>query len=791
MINKTNKTLSILLISILSFLLFTMPVLAETEDLDTQSEENIEEGDAIDATEDEDEVVVEDVEISDEELNENLPWNGTFEQVAENNTHILEADRSNGHFIVTNKRTGQEVKSFPEPEAWNEDVVARVWQSNLMSPFMFSYVQFQERRDITIESNFMNNESNVDFELIDDGFKITYELPNTGFIFPVEVVLGEDFVETRVLGDEIVDIKVFDEPYIEVDEETGEEELIDPSDDDPEARLVSLRLFPFLGADDSSDKDGFLLLPDGPGILVRFKDNRANTNLFKERVYGQDQAFSAERSDTQRLPVRMPIFGIKSNDQAILGVVHEGDMYADITAAPSESFSNYNWATGEHLFRIMFFQPTKPDRSDGYMTYSPDLIGTTRVNRYYMLQDDNPGYVEMAERYREYLIEEKNVERIENPDESIKLHLNLLGGGISEGFLWDTYLPLTTIDQSMEILDQLSDLGIHNMSVTYHGWQRKGYGSYGGNLPVARQLGGNSKMKELADFVDAKGYSLSLDAATYSYNNTGKDKFRANRDGLRDLSAYVIRGRRGEGSSTLVSPLFMEQVIYNDLPEFAELGIKGVLYGDNIGARLSTDYNERYAASRHEVLEIQQNIFQRTNEEVGPVQVQSANFYALPYITHIEQMDKDYSYDLFVDDIVPFSQIAIHGLLTYSFNYGNMSGNASENFLKGIEYGAVPSYLVTHEQSHRLLEASSMRRFYSTNYDDWESQIISQYQLLNSALADVQDQFIVNHQEIAPNVYETEYENGTRIFVNYNPGVYNDGIMEIGAESFTVIEGGE
>src|SRR5699024_6242082 len=120
--------------------------------------------------------------------------------------------------------------------------------------------------------------------------------------------------------------------------------------------------------------------------------------------------------------------------------------------------------------------------------------------------------------------------------------------------------------------------------------------------------------------------------------------------------------------------------------------------------RLSSDYNENYFAQRHEIIDSQQAILNRTREELGDVHVTSANFYALPEISHIEQMDKDYSYDLYVDETIPFAQIAIHGLASYSFSYGNMSGNATENFLKSIEYGAVPSYLITHEESHRLLE---------------------------------------------------------------------------------------
>src|SRR5699024_55972 len=97
---------------------------------------------------------------------------------------------------------------------------------------------------------------------------------------------------------------------------------------------------------------------------------------------------------------------------------------------------------------------------------------------------------------------------------------------------------------------------------------------------------------------------------------------------------------------------------------------------------------------------------------------------------------------------------------------------------------------LTYEESHKLLESDSMYRFYSTYYKDWESIIAEQYQKFNYALKDVQDQFIVNHRELANDVFETTYENGTRIIVNYNLGPYIDGDVRVEAQDFVVIEGG-
>ena len=698
-----------------------------------------------------------------------------MEPVAENAGFALHADPETGHFIVRNKETGSELTSFPNPDKWDEEKATDVWKTHLKAPFMFSYVEMHKRKDEAKESNPLNNNTDITFEKHTDGFKVTYTMPDLGFTIPIEVRLVDDYVETTVLADEIIDEKKTDKKVKEKDAEKN--------------RLVSLRLFPFLGADDSADEDGFLFLPDGSGAIVDFQKDRASSNnLYSERIYGNDLAFATKAALSPRLPIRMPVFGIKGSSSTVLGIVHEGDAYTNIVSAPSESYSQYNWVTGEHLFRFKVYQATNKQMTEGFYIYGEEMQRTNRTTRYYMLEDAD--YAEMAIKYRDYLMAEQGLTRKETPDATLPLSLNILGGSMKKGFLFDTYLPLTTTEQAMDIVQELGNLGVENLSVSYLGWEKKGYGQYGWQFPVAKKLGGNDGMESFAEFMQSKGHPLYLDGSAYTFNSTGRNGFRANRDGLRDLSLNVMKFMRRQSDTVLVSPRFMQNVIYDEFKDAKKVGVDGYLYGDGIGSVLPSDYNERHLAQRHEVKEIQQAILAKTKKELGDIRVAEANFYALKDVSHIEQMDSDYSYDLFVDRIVPFAQIALHGLVSYSFDYGNMSGNVTESRLKGIEYGAVPSFLVTHEASHRLLEADALFRFFSTNYKDWEVEMASQYQLFNEALGDVQDQFIMDHHQIAKNVFETVYENGKRIIVNYNEEPYTHEGQEIDAEGFIVLKGG-
>ncbi|CAM4122462.1 DUF5696 domain-containing protein [Paenibacillus alkaliterrae] len=706
---------------------------------------------------------------------------GEYKQIAESKYLTLKANSGTGHFTVTDKRTGHVWKSFPDEKGYIEKENQGKWKANLESPLLYSYVEFNVRQDLAKEDNLKDGKGIVSkFEATGQGFKVQYEIPDLGFVIPAEVRLGDDYVETKILQDGLKDERVFTEAELKTKK-------------DNEARLVSVRLFPFLGAQTSEEENGYLFLPDGSGAIVEFKKDRGGTNnYYSERVYGADWAYSANTIFSIRKPVRMPVFGIKSGKQAMIGVIHDGSEYANLVAAPSKTFSQYNWVTAEQNFRFMYYQYTNTKKTAGYVSYTKDITASDRSVRYYLIGRKDADYVQMAARYRQYLTEELGMQPLQANGNKLELQLHLLGADSERGFLRDSYLPLTTTRQAQEIVQELNTIGIEGMSITYLGWQRKGFSQYGGSFPLSSKLGGNDGMQQFVDFTHAKGYEVYLDASSYSFNNTGKDGFRRNRDGLRDIGASVMEyyTRGSDKKNTFVSPRFAEKVILDELSNAQALHVDGYVFGQGIGSLLNTDFNENYAATREETKQIQQRIFETTKNALGHVQVEDGNVYALQYVNHVQGLNDDISNDLFVDRGVPFVQIALHGLVTYSANYANDSDDYETTFLKGIEYGAVPSFIVTYAKSQQLLKTRSLGKFYSTYYKDWLQEMAMQYQQYNEALGDVRNQFITGHRSLADGVFETSYAGGKRIVVNYNAEPYAGNGWIVKPKDFAVVKQG-
>lgn len=692
-----------------------------------------------------------------------LPDESSFKLAAESQTLRLLADSASGHFKVEDKRNGRVYRSYPDPAFWPKETITGTWRNNLRSPMMLGLLDMGNPKAQPKIVSLIEDKGTIDnFKTIEGGFSLTFNFKTSGFKIPVEVKVNGDAVETRIIDSGIEEGKL---------------------------SLLNLKLYPMFGAAPSTGGDGYLLIPDGSGALIDFKENKTNDfSVYWESIYGSDVSFFND--NVNRLTATMPVFGLKAGASAFVGIMEGGEEYVKLFASPSGAYGSYNWITPEQQYRIKFFQNTSQKRDTGFYTYSKQMFKTTqRVTKYYLL-DGQTDYVGMASRYRDYLMQEKGLKRMNAVGSKVPMFVDIVGADKKKGALWDKYLKGTSTSEAMEMVKRLYGLGIEKMSIGYFGWQEGGYSQYGGVFPVDQRLGGNEGMKQFVRFAHSLQMPVFL-AASYTMNNTDKDGFNAKYDGLRNLAGRVLtfENRTNKSTTTLVSPKYAAEVVGNDLPTYKELGVDGIYFEDGIGRYLNSDFNDRYAASRTEGIKVQQSILQQTREALGGVSVERPNFYSIGQITHMHRMEDDYSYDLFVDRAVPFAQIAVHGLLTYTSEWSNVRDQYRSEFLRSIEYGSYPSYIFTAAASRDMKGAYSLW-YYSMNYRDWEASAVEEYQRYNQALGDVQNQFIVGHRILSPGVFETTYEGGKRLVVNYGTAPYSGGGLQVPAQDFVVIPGG-
>jgi hypothetical protein len=529
-----------------------------------------------------------------------------------------------------------------------------------------------------------------------------------------------------------------------------------------ENSLVSLDILSFLGAT-HDDEEGYIVFPDGSGAIMRYTaQHPEEVQEISRGVYGEDQ-ISTEASSSFRMPTVMPVFGLVSGnddggDAAFVGLITQGDFDANIAVARSGKRVNYNHCWVKFLFRrkgrfsLTGGQPA--------WLYEPDLVGGDRQIRYCFLTKKNADYVGMATRYRNFLIQERGAQRI--GDDVPLMSLDFFAGVERRTWFMRDLIRMTTFAEVQEILADLDSAGVSRVDVTVDGWNRGGAGSrYPQRLPVEARLGGADGLRALADDVVARGQRLFL-----------SDNYIIILPGPRGVFPYIdaIRGVDGlpvgeEGVYFLNAQVALRKFALRDFPRMADLGASGLRL-EYFASLAVPDTNDRYPLSRESFAASWMQIADLTREQFGAVAMSGGNSYAIPYADRLDWVPMISShYDLF-DEAIPFYQIVAHGLVSYNGEPYNLMNDGQRTFLHQIEYGAIPHFVLTQANS-ALLYRTRANQHWSTQYDFWRSEVIRQYQTMET-LAPVVNQFIVDHARLAEGVYQTTYEDGTRVVVNYN-----------------------
>lgn len=665
------------------------------------------------------------------------------------------------------------------PYDYQSDPVANKLMKNMMASTI-SYQPLDTENNTLVSLNTYSYESSVarnnyDLEYIDGGVKVKYKFSNHNFTIPVSIRLDGEKLRIRIHTDEIV-------------------EAPDLLDESKVYKIITLNLAQAFGAARGADEEagitadeGYIFVPDGSGAVINFNNGKISTQPYQSKVYGSDLAVSKQKAPNKTEQTYLPILGMVKNvddhKEGMLAIVTEGDEYASVNATVSrQAATNYNsaWFSFELRATDTYTMGTKTPLT---VFQSGDVRVDDIEVCYYFMSDDDLGVADLADTYRNYLINEKGLTK-QDTDESNALSITTVGGTITKksvlGFPVDTQTVATSYENAQEILTKLKDLGVDKSQLVYNDFTDSAVkGKVTTGASYSGKLGGKDAFINLYNYINENGGTLYPGVNFMEYTGSGNGYSFTLNSSKRVTNAYATQtdfelafgtpDTEVRPTWTILSPYYWPDVFRKITESFTDEGLKTItlqqatetLYSDF--SRHNEEGKPQFV--RADSVKILTDGFQKLNDAGISILAQECNAYALPYVKAISNVPLYSSnYDLFDYD-VPFYQMVIHGYIPYSSKPVNASSNANELRLMSMLTGSGINYMFMYNSPNDFIDTKYDKYFYA-NYEGWLEIAAKDYKMYNELVGSLNDETIVNYTHETAYVYSVEYSDGTVIKVD-------------------------
>ena len=541
--------------------------------------------------------------------------------------------------------------------------------------------------------------------------------------------------------------------------------------------------------------DGFAVIPDGSGGLIRF-DGRdrsyyTNNSLYSSQVYGMDVDSWYEDGVDEK--VRLPMFAVADTNGAVICEAVSGAALMTL---------NVEGPKYTPMFRAYFeYAPHKREWVSYFgsdiMIFNKTIFQEAPVLRYTFLAEQDPSYASIANAYRADL-EQRGILPDNESKQGFPLQLSIVGEvEATSRFLLFPYKDTTVMAsfaEAAEILETIGALGVDSMEVSYLGAINGGiHNDYLGRLRFNSDLGGEKGFKELVEAAAKLGAEVYPEVLALAVPNM-KNGFTM-QAAARTLQAKIFMvwswslpftrliTNTGE-AYYLLSPHKIEPVLAGLGKKLTEKGVSGLALADISGIVYSSG-TEKNLYNRQEMTDEVTAGMSALASSVPSLMINNPTFYTLPYASVVTDLSLECGYDNLIDESIPFMQMLLRGHADYSGRSINTSQNGPRTLLKSIETGAALKYTVTYRDAF-MLKQTKNSFFYATSLELCAKEISEIIPRVSSYYSAISGQRIVGHS-IRNGVAVTEYENGVVAVVNYSNLPVEYGGTTIPAEDFLIL----
>ena len=579
-------------------------------------------------------------------------------------------------------------------------------------------------------------------------------------------------------------------------------------------KLINVSVAPYLcSTENAKNTTDYLFVPSGSGALM-YTDEAVDglTREFSGEVYGTDIARSLLDSPGEEEPVRLPVFGVKSGEDALLAIIESGDGAARIDALAGDYRTGYS--TVYATFNVRGYNPIEWDlgnsngteiANDVYILKEEWPASTEFSVGYYPLTGENAGYNGMAALYRDYL-QDNGLLRQSTQDQKT-YHISLVGGAQVRKFVlglpYDSLLPLTTFEQAQTILQEIMEKTSQVPEVLLKGFGESGMdvGQLAGGLTFPSALGSKKQQKDLETFCGGAGISLFTDFDIIRFTKSSKG-FSTFFDVSQTANGQLVyryplkRNVRADNTDkNRIFYLRREKIpkAAQAVADFCSDGISGIGLS-SFGRMAYSDYRQDAYMLKGDLLEQTGEVLEIVRDHTHPVLLSAANAYAAGLADSLVDIPLQTGAYLALDQMIPFYAMVYGGRIPLYTKPLNLSPNAEDQLLRAVEAGTSPAFLLSSTFDSSLSDSSD-DFYYGTVYESQTDAIVGTVAKTADFFEKIAGAGIASHTILQPEVTRTVFQNGIVATVNHSSqAVVIDG-RSIPAKEFryeaVVSEGGD
>lgn len=663
-----------------------------------------------------------------------------MERICQNDRFELFLQTENGVFCVKDTATGECFWSSPFDR--NADELAAGQIKKILSAQLIlncynrSISQMKQLNSYTDSVQ----EDGYSYEQTADGFTATYRFPVHEITVQLEVRLTANGLMVTV------PMATFN--------------------DTEEMMVCSLGVLPYLMSSSTQD-EGYLLVPDGSGAIIRFNNGKTETTPYYGKVYGENLTYSKGLSDANIL---LPVFGMQKNNSGMVAILENGAESAELQAMVSGQKTSYNNIYPTFTLRTQYTYDSGAYNQTAFDVYeNREPTQSAYTIQYYILEKDKNDYADMAQIYRQYLLEQ----RVVSAETNYSVVLDVLGAVRKVKSVLGIPImqseTLTQIEDLNTILDMFTERGITDIALRYTGATNSSLcGKLSKKLSIASSLGSRKELVQVAERYLAAGGKVYIE---YNPVMHVRGLFSSTKLATKDMLGQIIKLREYSAIDKEKSDVKPKSLLKpTRLLEYTESLLNSVT-SEALGYAPQVITQNRYIDYDSAVGGVEQTVscFEESLQLLsasGGLLSNRASGYALPYSEMTVDLPHDSSrYDLF-DGSVPFYEIVVSGILPHSYDSLNTFADCELAFLNCIETGAVPKYSLVYGDMSKLSESQGTS-WYAGDMDTWVPYIVEQVQEYRSYREKIGNGHIVAHSDLSDEVSCTVFENGVTAIVNY------------------------